>query len=68
MTVSPSRSAQPANMKTPQGNGLHTWRERKRQEKEALMAELDEYRKAAVRVEREGREFLLVRIPDGYKW
>ena len=47
-------------------NGLANWRRRVAEEKAAKMAELEEHRKRGVIVERDGREFLLVRIPDRY--
>jgi hypothetical protein len=57
-------------MTTPQptGSGLATWRRRKAEEKKEFVAALDKLREEAVTVEREGREFRLIRIPDRYGW
>ena len=57
-------------MTTPEAraSGLKHFRQRKAEEKAARMAELAEYRKSATVVERDGREYVLVRIPDRYGW
>jgi hypothetical protein len=46
--------------------GLATWRARQAEEKRLKMLELEHYRQFAETVERDGREFVLVRIPDRY--
>lgn len=47
-------------------NGLTAWRVRQAEEKRLKLLELAMYREHAVTVERDGREFTLIRIPDGY--
>jgi hypothetical protein len=50
------------------GNGLTRWRQRKAEEKEAMVAELDVYRATATTEVRDGRTFRIVRIPDRYEF
>ena len=47
-------------------SGLATWRARQAEEKRLRMLELEHYRQYAETVVRDGREFLLVRVPDRY--
>ena len=47
-------------------SGLATWRARQAEEKRLRMLELEHYRQFAETVVRDGREFLLVRVPDRY--
>lgn len=47
-------------------NGLHVWRTKKKEERERVMAELEELRKNATIEVRDGREFKVLRIPDRY--
>lgn len=47
-------------------NGLAAYRARQAEEKQRRLAELESYREHATTVERDGREFTLVRIPDKY--
>jgi len=47
-------------------NGLARWRENQRLEREYKLARLEELRRDAVEVERDGRTWRVVRIPDVY--
>jgi len=47
-------------------NGLAAWRERQRIERAYKLARLEELRRDAVEVERDGRVYRVVRIPDSY--
>lgn len=51
---------------TPQQNGLARFRERQRLEKEVRMAELAIHRAEATIERRDGREWTVVHLPDGY--
>jgi hypothetical protein len=50
----------------PGSNGLATWRARQAEEKRLKMLELEHYRAYATTEVVDGREFVLVRIPDRY--
>lgn len=47
-------------------NSLTSWRKRQAAEKRLKMLELEYYRLYATTEERDGREFVVVRIPDRY--
>jgi hypothetical protein len=47
-------------------NGLAGWRARQAEERRLRLLELEHYRQHAEEVERDGRVFTLVRIPDRY--
>ena len=51
---------------TPQHNGLIRWRKQVAENKRLVVAELDALREHAVTETYEGREYMLVRIPDRY--
>ena len=51
---------------TPQQNGLARFRERQRLEKEVRMAEIAVHRADATTELRDGREWTVVHLPDGY--
>lgn len=49
-------------------NGLSKWRQRQAEWKAKRMAELAEYRETATEETRDGRTYLVVRVPDQYSW
>lgn len=52
----------------PRQSGLTLWRQRQAEDKKRRVAELERLRVHATVEVRDGREFLLVRLPDLYGW
>jgi hypothetical protein len=53
---------------SPQVNGLANWRKKQAEERERRIKELDILREDAVTIMRDGKEFVVVTIPDKYVW